>query len=64
MTDPTIGNAVVTPLEKYNQAGNQAQQTHNKANCWPIPVVYVHGSAQAERPYDQVEVRQAFINWF
>ena len=64
LSGTAVGNAIIAALEKYHEAGDEAQQSHHKADFLPIAVVDVHGGAQKQRSYGQVEVRQAFINRF
>lgn len=59
-----IVDTVVTTLQQHDQARNQADEPYDKANRRPVPVVYVHRCAKRGRADEQIEVRQAFVDWF
>jgi hypothetical protein len=37
-----IINPIVATLQQHDQACNQADETHDKADRRPMPVIYVH----------------------
>lgn len=63
LTDTTIRNPVVAALQENHHSGYQADEPNDETNRRPVPVIDVHGSAQAGGSYQQVKVRQTFVDW-
>ena len=59
-----VRNPIITAFQQDNQPSHKTQQPDNETNCWPMPVIDVHRRAQTERSCRQIEVGQAFVDWF
>jgi hypothetical protein len=55
---------MITPLEQYDDSGDQTPKAYDETYGGHIPVIQVHGQAQRDHPGQQVKIRQAFVNWF
>ncbi len=56
--------AMIATLQADDESGYQAQETDDKTNRRPIPVVQIHRGGQRDDADEQVEIRQAFVDWF
>lgn len=64
LSDTAIGDPVVAALKQHNQAGNETDEADNKADSGPVPVTDVHRRSERQCADQQIEVRQAFVDWF
>ena len=42
LSDPAVGNPVITAFQQHYQSGDKAAKTDHKADRRPVPMTYVH----------------------